>query len=497
MNRRSLFAALLTVPLAALAAQAATAFRDIPPGHWARMPAGILADHKLMTGRTLVDFAGEVPLTRYELAQILSALHSVDGPPATFVVLKDMPTGHEATLDVQRVLGYDLMKARKPGVFEGMEGVTRREMAEALDTLLEKNGVQPPARKRNPVFFSDIPAGSPTTAILDRVVNRFALMDGKTGSPFYPTSAVTRFQVLAMLVKLMPYMNASVDREIREATRPSAVPASPLASGETAAPATPGYTDEPTTVPFTWASPTQAPVIAPSGGPILRSRARGGVEVLVAYLEGLPTEPGAITLGEKTAIDGGLVKGAAVPGLALGGELWSGKAGGSAALKAYNVPLDVPDKNGKNVQADVVDIFGQVGGWYKLGSGADWELALGAEALIRQQMSMAPAAMLGQTYATADKFYFGAGPGFKLGNRLTPDFDILTTAAVLGIMQTYNLPKAAPSLTRIGGDLDVRGVYRLGGGLNAEGGIQAYLGNATGGGSQTIFGLHLGASYDF
>ena len=496
MNRRLLLAAVFAAPVAALAAQAATAFRDIPPGHWARKPAGILADHKIMTGRTPVDFAGEVPLTRYELAMILSALHAVEGPPATFVVLRDMPTGHEATLDVQRVLGYDLMKARKPGVFEGSEGVTRREMAEALDTLLEKNGVQPPARKRNPVFFSDIPAASPTTAILDRVVNRFALMEGKSGAPFYPINAVTRFQVLAMLVKLMPYVNPAVDREIREATRATPGPVASLAPGETPAPATPAYSDEPTSVPFTFASTTPPPAVAPSGGPILRSRVRGGAEMLVAYLEGLPTEPGMIAAGEKASIDGGLVKGAAVPGGALAGELWAGKLGGTASFRGYYVPLDAPDKSGKPVAADVLDMFGLLGGWFKTGSGADWELALGGQVLIRQQMSQAPTALFGQSYATTDKFYFGGGPGLKLGYRFAPSFDLLTTATVLGIMQTYSLAKASPSLTRVGGDLDLRGVYRLGGGLNLEGGASANLSSA-GGGNQTIFGLQLGASYDF
>ncbi len=491
MNHRSLLAALLAIPIAALAAQAATAFRDLPPGHWARKPAGILADAKIMKGRTLVDFSGEVPLTRYELAEILSQLYNEEGPPATFVVLKDMSPGHEATQAVQRVMGYQLLAARKPGVFAGEEAVTRKEIAEALDTLLERNGVSPPARKRNPVTFSDITPGGSLAPVLDRIVNRYAIIEGKYGSPFYPNNAVTRFQMLNMLIKAMPYLNAAVDRELRDAMRPSAAPpASPLPSGASPIPETPSPSEEPTVVPFT-PPPSIAPTPVPvQGGALLRNRGGGRAEVLMVYSEDLPTETGAVAIGEQRQFSGG-----GLPGGGVNAEYWGAHAGGRLDVHSYYIGFDVPH-NGKQEPIDVLDTVAMAQGWYKAGSGANWELAFGGAGVYRKAYNLT-GKLIGQYYLTTDKDYFGAGPGLMFGHRFSPDLDMIGTALVFPLVQSYQLPRGAKSLTRWGADLDVRAVYKLGGGLSLDGGIHAFLSGAFSGGSQTMIGVHAGATMEF
>lgn len=491
MNHRSLFAALLAIPVAAMAAQAATAFRDLPPGHWARKPAGILADAKIMPGRTLVDFGGEVSLTRYELAAILSQLYVEEGPPATFVVLKDMPPGHDATLAVQRVMGFQLLAARKPGVFGGEEAVTRKEIAEALDTLLARNGVSPPTRRRNPVTFSDItPAGS-LAPVLERVVNRYGIIDGKNGSPFYPLNIVTRFQVLNMLIKAMPYLNPAVDREIREAMRPSPPPpSSPLPSGATPAPETPAPSEEPTVVPFT-PPPSIAPTPVPvQGGALLRNRGGGRAELLMVYSEDLPAETGAIAVGEQRQFSGG-----GLPGGGVNAEYWGANAGGRLDVRSFYIGFDVPH-NGKQEPIDVLDTLAMAQGWYKAGSGADWELAFGGAGVYRKAYNLT-GKLIGQYYLTADKDYFGAGPGVMYAHRFSPELDMLGTVLAFPLVQSYQLPRGAKSLTRWGADLDARALYKLGGGISLDAGIHAFLSGAFSGGSQTMLGVHAGATMEF
>lgn len=490
MNHRSFLAALLLVPAVAMAAQAATAFRDLPPGHWARKPAGILADAKIMKGRTPVDFSGEVPLTRYELAEILSQLYNEEGPPATFVVLKDMPPGHEATEAVQRVMGYQLLAARKPGVFSGEEPVTRKEIAEAFDTLLERNGVSPPARKRTPVAFSDITPGGSLAPVLDRIVNRFAIIEGKNGSPFYPSNVVTRFQVLNMLIKALPYLNPAIDREVRDAMRPAPTPSpSPLPSGASPVPTT-MPSEEPTVVPFT-PPPSIAPTPVPvAGGPILRNRGGGKAEVLLVYSEDLPSETGAIAVGEQRQFSGG-----GLPGGGVHGEIWSGGTGGRLDLRTYYVGFDVPH-NGKQEPIDVLDTFAMGQAWFKSGSGPNWEIAFGGGGVYRKAYNLT-GKLIGQYYLTADKDYFGGGPGVMYGHRFSPDLELVGTAMAFPLVESYVLPRGAKSLTRWGADLDVRTAYRMGGGWSLDGGVHAFLSGAFSGGMQTMLGVHAGATMEF
>lgn len=491
MNHRSLLVALLVVPALAIAAQAATAFRDLPPGHWARKPAGILADAKIMKGRTPVDFSGEVPLTRYELAEILSQLYNEEGPPATFVVLKDMSPGHEATEAVQRALGYQLLAVRKPGVFGGEDSVTRKEIAEAFDTLLERNGVSPPARRRLPVTFSDVTPGGSLAPVLDRIVNRYGILEGKSGTPFYPQNVVTRFQVLNMLIKALPYVNPAVDREVREAMRPSPPPpSSPLPSGASPAPATPAPSEEPTVVPFTpppSIAPTPVPVV---GGPLLKNRAGGRAELLLVFSEDLPSETGAIAVGEQRQFSGG-----GLPGGGVDGEFWGQGAGGRLTARSYYVGFDVPH-NGKQEPIDVLDTFVMGQGWFKAGSGPTWEIAFGGAGVYRKAYNLT-GKLISQYYLTADKDYFGAGPGVMYGLRLSPELDLVGTALAFPLVQSYVIPRGAKSLTRWGADVDVRALYALGGGWSLDGGIHAFLSGAFTGGSQTMLGAHAGASMEF
>jgi hypothetical protein len=507
MYWRAPLAALPLSFIATLAAQAAPEFRDISPEHWAYAPATILAERRIMAGRTPVDFSGEVPLTRYELAQIVSSLYIESGPPATFVVLRDMPPGHEATRDVQRVLGFDLLPSAKPGVFQGEVGVTRLEMVVALDTLLEKNGVAPPARRRQTVFFNDVPRDSTLFKVLDRIVNRFGLIDSRPGARFFASNTVTRFQMLGVLLKALPYLNPQVDREIQQASRPSprplAVPSQVPPPAATASPAippkelTPPKATTPVTLPLASASPAVSATTAPAPstpasptGPILRTRGDIQAGLLFLYSEELPRETGSISAGEPLNFTGGML------GFGGGGgEYWQDSWGGRIQAMSAYVGFDLPHQ-GDIVPVDMLDTIVNGSAWWRMGKGPDWEFALGGTAWLRSTYNISNQ-LVSRYYLSADKTYFGAGPSAILGVRMASDLDLVGAAALLPMIQSYNLPGSSPLLGRIGIDLQGRALYRLSDGWWMEARLNALLNPALAGGSQTLLGTSVGVVRDF
>lgn len=480
-------AAALSIPCVALVAYADTQFRDIPAGHWAKRPATLLADRNIMPGRTPVDFAGDATLTRYELANILNALFTAGGPPSTFIVLSDMQPGHPETLEVQRVLGYSLMEMRKPGYFQGDAPVTRKELVTALDLLMQKQGVSPPARK-TAVIFSDVKPTTPLGETLDRIVNRFGLFDAKAFTPFYPNSAIPRYSVLAMLVRALPYLNPALAAELREP-----VPTAPPASHAPGVTPSPAPTGAPTAAPS--AAPGASPTPAPAAGgvqtwpnpAILTTRGWAAAEPVLLFSEDVPTESGLVAANEQRSYNGNMLFGGGATG-----EFWNGQLGGLVQLGSYYLPLTIASQN-----VDLLDTFIQAGGLYKIAGGPDWEAALGGAGMYRFTYNM-NATLLSRYYMTADKTYFGAGPAASFGYRMSPELSLTGTALVYPFLQqSYNLSTNPKDISRWGADLTVRGEYALGPTLFATGAGHTFLSGGYNSGMQTYVGVELGVGSKF
>ncbi|MDB5098165.1 MAG: putative S-layer protein [Cyanobacteria bacterium RYN_339] len=468
---RPFFAAALILATA-LAAQAATNFQDIPPGHWARRAANVLADHQVVPGRGPVDFAGGNPLSRYELAWTLSHLYNIEGPPASFVVLGDMPPGHTATLEVQRVMGYDLMPARKPGRFEGDAPASRKEVVESLDALFAKDGVAPPSRK-TAVTYDDVKAGTPLAGAIDRIVNRFALIEAKEGGDFHPADSLTRYQFLSMIMRAMRYLRPNIAKELE--TPESPTPAS-LEPGQS---------------PIPGVSPTPTPM--PSGQ-VLRTKAWGRGEVLALYTEDIPTDPGLFVTSEQRNFTG-----MGLPGGGAGFEFWSGAWGGTLDVSSYYLGIDIANQ-GKKVAVDLVDTTAHLGLLYQIPLSPEAQLGFGAAGQFRQTYNIT-GNLVSQLYATADKTYIGAGPAVMLGYRVTPALALSTTLDAYPVVQTYNLPatngqSGAKSVTRFALYPRLTAEYGLGNGLMVTGGLTGMF-NSGGGGTQSQVGATLGFGGQF
>lgn len=478
LHRPSIVAlALASVPVIAAAAQVPSPFQDIPAGHWARRAATVLAAHQILPGRTPVDFAGETPLNRYELAWALSHLYNVDGPPASFVVLSDMPPGHPATLEVQRAMGFGLLPSRKPGRFEGDQPATRQDVVESLDVLLNKDGVEPPARK-TAVVFPDVPPEKPFGQAVDRVVNRFGLLDARQGVNFNPKDSITRYQFLSMLTRAVKYLQPPIWKEIQEP--PPTPPPASLPPGASPVP-TPEGSPGAEVSPGTGQPPT--PVTQPSGA-VLHTRAIAQAEVLGLFSENLPTDPGLVTAGEQRAFSGN-----GLPGGGAAVEVWTGTWGGTLGVSSYFVGLTVPKEGDTNL----LDTMVHVEGLYEIVSSPDLQFGLGLAGAYRQTYNLTG---VGSLYLTADKTYLGAGPALVVGTRFSPTLALAGGLDAYPSFQSYNLPGASRSITRWEVYPHARLEYNFAGSLLGTLGVSATI-NGGGGGMQTIIGLSAGIGTGF
>lgn len=504
MLKRTFIAAAAVLALA-IAAQAAE-FRDIPADNWAARPAMLLANADVMPGRTPIDFAGDAALTRYELAHILSQLYVVSGPPSSFIVLADMPPGHTDTLDVQRVLGYGLMEMPKPGYFDGDAYVSRADAVEALVLLLHRDGIAPPERQPHPVFFKDVKPGSPLDKVLDEVTNRYRLLTGRNGTFFFPKQAVTRYQMLGMLVRAMAYLNPTLYTQLEARPTPTPLPSgaspapsasatpTPLESGASATPAPAASKGASGTATPSTPAPSHAPgVMVFPNPPILRDRGWGAGQLVLSYAESLPDDPSLVSASEAKSSG---FKGSILGAGDLGAEIWRGQWGGRGDLGLLYVPLQVPI-NGQTVEDDILDTMLQGGGYYKLAGDTDWEAAVGAAALIRYAYDM-NGDVVNLTYLTADKFYVGAGLSALYGYRAASNTNVTAAlTAYPAILESYTLLNNGESFGRWGADATLQGEFDFTPSLYGTLGGHLFLSGGYSGGTQSILGLSVGVGERF
>lgn len=471
----------------ALAASSYPTFNDVPAGHWARVSTGVLAARNVFPGRTPVNFAGEAYLTRYELARIVSALYAVNEPPSTFIALRDVPPGHVSTLDVQRVLGYGLM-GLKGTVFAGERPVTMQEFVTALDTLLEKNGIAPPARQPQPVIFSDVKLTSELGQVLDRVVNRFRLLQPEPFSRFSPGNGVTRYNALKMVLRALPYLNPALQAEIREAAKPAPTP-TPSSEHVFARPTPTPAAARPSPAPG--AAGPAVPASAAGAIALLPNRFQAGLDVLAVADETLPTDAGAVASGEVA-----LPTGFGMAGGSLSGDYWTAPWGFRGKAAVYYLPLTL-SAGGQNYNEDLLDLFARGAALHVLSASPDFALAAGGGVLVRQTYNMT-AQIVNRTYLAADKTYLGLGPAAAFGVRLSPELTLFGGGTAYPfVMQRYFLNNAEISLTRWGLDLDGGLRYDLSPGFYLTGGGSAFLSGGFNGGMQTQVGLNAGAGLRF
>lgn len=255
----------VAIALPSLSANAAGPFADLER-HPLAEAAALLAERRILTGASSSEYAGNLPLTRYDAAEVLNGLLDPRDIPFNIIAWPDVPPGHPAMQAVTRVTSLNLLSGRGAGRFEGMQRIRRLEFVESLDRLLSYRSAPPPPRRTGGLMtFSDVPAGGTTGQMLHRAANVWQFLDNPRRLAFRPNDPLTRFDALAMLVKAAPLLDPNLEDAMREAL--AAVPE------PTPEPArTPEPTPAPirTPVPVRTPAPQRTPSPEPSAAPTVK-----------------------------------------------------------------------------------------------------------------------------------------------------------------------------------------------------------------------------------
>ncbi|UJF36411.1 S-layer homology domain-containing protein [Paenibacillus hexagrammi] len=121
---------------------ASSTFRDLVAGSWYANAAAAAVDQGWVSGRTNESFEPDAPITREEMAVILSRVYkNLHGAPAEHgetMVYSDVDDISDWALDaVQQVLVEGLMQGRQEQIFAPAELTTRAEVATVIYRLLQ------------------------------------------------------------------------------------------------------------------------------------------------------------------------------------------------------------------------------------------------------------------------------------------------------------------------------------------------------------------------
>lgn len=245
----------LAIALPSMSAAASSPFADLND-HPMAAAATLLAERRILTGASSMEYGGTLPLTRYDAAEVLNGLLDPRDIPFNIIAWPDVPPGHPAMQAVTRVTSLNLLSGRSAGRFEGMQRIRRQEFVESLDRLLSYRSAPPPPRRAGGLTaFSDVPMGTPTGQLLHRAANVWQFLDNPRRGPFRPNDPLTRFDTLAMLIKAAPLLDPNLEDAMREIVAAMPAPEPAPTARPTAAP-----TPRPTPAPMRTPAPTATPM---------------------------------------------------------------------------------------------------------------------------------------------------------------------------------------------------------------------------------------------
>jgi hypothetical protein len=196
---RVFFSLLLVLSLILPVLAEALPYTDIDYKHWAALEAKVLYDKNLMRGVTYDRFAGEQPLNRFQLAEVLDRmLGSRVIPNTTVLIISDVLPDSREYKFINRIVQADLM-VMESGLFEGLRPVTRYEFALSMDRLLTYLMATPPLPRDKKVELKDLDRDH--EEVVSRLTNTWQLTNGYADGKFRGGNKVTRYEALIMLAK--------------------------------------------------------------------------------------------------------------------------------------------------------------------------------------------------------------------------------------------------------------------------------------------------------
>lgn len=235
MHRLAGLATLLTCLLVAPAAlaqdrAAPSAFKDVPPDHWAAAAVKEMAiEHAFIRGFPDGTFRGDEPFTRVQLALAVKALLvQLEGVTHCSwqtsglggYSFKDLPADASAAATVQELANRYRLFEGVPGVtsltFEADKQVTRYEMAKVIYRLMrlgeDRGVVDPTVLAPQPHAFMDLPTTAWDYDAVKDVADRYQVMVGFPDGTFRGPEKLTRYQFAATASQTFPLVRELVQK---------------------------------------------------------------------------------------------------------------------------------------------------------------------------------------------------------------------------------------------------------------------------------------------
>jgi len=193
-------------------------YNDIDYKHWAALEAKVMYDKSIMRGVTYDRFGGDLPLTRFQFAEVLDRmLGSKVIPNTTVLIISDVLPDSREYKFINRVVQADLM-TMESGLFEGLRPVNRYEFAQSMDRLLTYLTASPPMPREKKIEFKDVDREH--EEMVQKLTNTWQLTNGYADGKFRGTSKITRYEALIMVAKAAGLLYEDVKQALAQ-PRPS------------------------------------------------------------------------------------------------------------------------------------------------------------------------------------------------------------------------------------------------------------------------------------
>ncbi|HEY9766438.1 MAG TPA: hypothetical protein V6C82_08725, partial [Chroococcales cyanobacterium] len=225
--------------------------------------ATVLARYQVMPSLSPTEFGGSNPITRFDLAEILDNLLDPRDIPFQVISFTDVPPGHRDAKSVNKVVCFDILKANG-GMFQGSSRVQRISLVESLDRLLTYRSILPPPRRKS-FFFPDVKKNTPAGLLLDRGANFWQFLDNPDFIRFRPNELVTRGEAVVMVARVAGLIDPMIAADLKKEV--PVVSESPPKAVETPAPTREPEVIVETPKPVPSPLKTAQPSAEPSEGP--------------------------------------------------------------------------------------------------------------------------------------------------------------------------------------------------------------------------------------
>ena len=183
-------------------APAATAFSDVPAGHWAFEYVRQLADLKIVSGRGDGKFDPEGAMTRADFVTILGRLHGVDTSKYTTSGFSDVADGQYYTPYVKWASDNGIVSGYGDGKFGPSDRIQRSQMALIVVRYARFAGIPLSENGSGDKFADDAVIPSWAKAEVYTARNS-GLINGVGGNAFSPADGASRAQVCAIISRLI------------------------------------------------------------------------------------------------------------------------------------------------------------------------------------------------------------------------------------------------------------------------------------------------------